>query len=240
MKWIGEYRVGANDVDQNSIVTTSNIIRYMQDAANTTMEEDGPSYVQLYESGYSFVLSRMRFVSYVPLYSHDILTVETWAAEVKGLHFDRCYRVLRGGETVAEAIGVWAVVGLHDRRLHGASELGLHYRMDEMFEINAPARVRIPRDLEMRFTGERRVEYADIDINGHMNNTKYPDILCGYLGESMTGRRVASISISFVSEAPFGENIKFYTGYSDGMYYIRTVKEDGSVNVEAIVTTETL
>ena len=43
MKWSGEYNVNANDVDFNNVVSVSNILRYMQDAANYAMEEDGPS-----------------------------------------------------------------------------------------------------------------------------------------------------------------------------------------------------
>ena len=45
MKWSGEYTVNANDVDFNNIVSVSNMLRYMQDAANYEMEEDGLSYM---------------------------------------------------------------------------------------------------------------------------------------------------------------------------------------------------
>ena len=38
MKWSGEYTVNANDVDFNNIVSVSNMLRYMQDAANYEME----------------------------------------------------------------------------------------------------------------------------------------------------------------------------------------------------------
>ena len=49
MKWTGDYRVNANDVDVNNIVSASNLLRYMQDAANSQMEDDGPSYDELME-----------------------------------------------------------------------------------------------------------------------------------------------------------------------------------------------
>ena len=73
MKWTGEYRVNANDTDFNNIVSASNLLRYMQDAANSSMEDDGLSYNELFERGYSFILSRIRLSSYAPLYSHDML-----------------------------------------------------------------------------------------------------------------------------------------------------------------------
>ena len=58
MKWSGNYRVNANDVDYNNIVSASNVLRFMQDAAFSAMKEDGLSYNELFERGYAFILSR--------------------------------------------------------------------------------------------------------------------------------------------------------------------------------------
>lgn len=237
MKWTGKYDVNANDVDFNNVVSVSNFLRYMQDAANYEMEEDGPSYMGLFDRGFAFILSRIRMSFYAPVHSHDKLDVQTWACESKGVQFNRCYRILRDGAIVAEAVSVWALCGVEDRRLHRVSEFDFGYRMDEMLELDLPARFKIPEDVPLRLVGERMVEYADIDLNGHMNNTKYPDILCGYVG-NLRGQRVVSMALSFVSEAPLHENLKIYAGVSDGVWYVRTVKANGQVNVEAEIMTE--
>ncbi len=239
MKWTGKYDVNANDVDFNSVVSVSNFLRYMQDAANYAMEEDGPSYMELFNRGLAFILSRIRMSFYAPVHSHDKLDVQTWACESKGAQFNRCYRILRDGAIVAEAVSVWALCGVEDRRLHRVSEFDFGYRMDEMLELDLPARFKIPEDVSLRLVGERMVEYADIDLNGHMNNTKYPDILCGYIGD-LRGQRVVSMALSFVSEAPLHENLKIYAGSSDGVWYVRTVKANGQVNVEAEIMTEAI
>lgn len=239
MKWTGNYTVNANDVDVNNVVSVSNVFRYMQDAANYEMEEDGPSYMELFERGLAFILSRIRVSLYAPLYSHEGLKVQTWACESKGAQFNRCYRILRDDVIVAEAVSVWALCGVSDRRLHRVNEFELNYRMDDTLELDLPARFRIPEDVSLRLVGERTVEYADIDLNGHMNNTRYPDVLCGYIGD-MRGQRVISMALSFVSEAPLHEELKVYAGQSDGVWYVRTVKENGQTNVEAEIITDTL
>jgi acyl-CoA thioesterase FadM len=212
----------------------------MQDAANSSMEDDGLSYNELFDRGYSFILSRIRLSSYAPLYSHDKLEVQSWACESKGVQFNRCYRILRDGAIVAEAVSVWAMVGVNDRKLHRVTEMNLPYRTDDMLELDMPARFKIPEDVDMHLMGERTVEYADIDLNGHMNNTRYPDILCGYIDADMKDQRVISMGISFVSEAPLGETLKIYAGQSDGIYYIRTLRGNGSVNVEAEIMLEAI
>ncbi len=239
MKWTGEYLVNANDVDYNNIVSASNVLRYMQDAANREMEEDGPSYNKLIEDGLSFILSRIRISFYAPIFSHDVLEVQSWACESKGVQFNRCYRILRDGNILAEAVSVWALCGVSDRKLHRVTEFEFGYRMDEMLELDLPPRFKIPDDVSLRLVGERNVEYADIDLNGHMNNTKYPDILCGYI-DDMRGQRVISMGISFVSEAPLGESLKIYSASSDGVSYVRTVRENGQTNVEAEIITEAI
>lgn len=240
MKWSGEYRIIANDVDCNDVVSASNIFRYMQEAANSAMEEDGPSYNELFERGYAFILSRMRMSSYAPIHVHDKVEVQSWACESRGVQFPRCYRIIRDGMIVAEAVSVWALCGVQDKRLHRASEFDFSYRTDDMIELDVPARFKIPDDVTMKLVGERIVEYADIDMNGHMNNTRYPDLLCSYIGADMRGQRVISLGISYVSEAPLGETLKIYSGISDGVYYVRTVRENGQVNVEAEIIIEAI
>lgn len=225
MKWSGEYTVNANDVDFNNIVSVSNMLRYMQDAANYEMEEDGLSYNELFLRGLSFVLSRIRMSFYSPIYAHEKIEVQSWACESRGVQFNRCYRIMKNGVIAAEAVSVWALVGVNDRHLHRVNEFDLPYRKDEMLELDMPARFKIPDDVDMRLVSERVVEYADVDMNGHMNNTHYPDVLCSHLSENMRGQRVISMGISFLSEAPLGESVKIYSGMSDGNHYVRTVKE---------------
>ena len=106
------------------------------------------------------------------------------------------------------------------------------YGTDEMLDLDMPTRFRIPSHVNPVLVGDRLTEYADVDMNRHMNNTHYPDILCGYIPE-ISGNRVISMTLNFVNEAPLGERIKIYSGKSDGSYYFRTKRPDGKVNVEA-------
>ena len=202
------------------------------------MEEDGLSYNELFSRGLSFVLSRIRMSFYSPIYAHEKIEVQSWACDSRGVQFNRCYRIMKNGVIAAEAVSVWALVGVNDRHLHRVNEFDLPYRKDEMLELDMPARFKIPDDVDMRLVSERVVEYADVDMNGHMNNTHYPDVLCSHLSENMRGQRVISMGISFLSEAPLGESVKIYSGMSDGNHYVRTVKENGQVNVESEIILE--
>jgi len=237
MKWIEHYKLGAAETDINSIASASAVLRYMQDSSNSQMMAIKPSYEELFEKGLVFVLSRITISIYSPLRAHDRFEGETWASPSKGVTFNRCYRLTKEGSIIAEAVSAWALLNVNERRLCRVNEVDIDYGEEPLLELDMPARFRIPSEVQLTLVGERMVEYADCDLNGHMNNTHYPDILASYIGD-MRGRRVAKMSISFVSEAPLGESIKIYSGVLDDVYYIRTVREDGKVNVEAEIYLE--
>ena len=210
MKWSEEYRINSHDIDENRIVSASALMRYMQDTANLHMAAMRPSYDDLFDAGYSYVLSRFSMSSYAPLYSHETVISQSWACESRGVSHNRCYRIMKDDRIVAEAVSVWALVSIKDRRLVRANELSLDYGTDEMLDLDMPTRFRIPSHVNPVLVGDRLTEYADVDMNRHMNNTHYPDILCGYIPE-ISGNRVISMTLNFVNEAPLGERIKIYS-----------------------------
>lgn len=237
MKWIEHYKLGAAETDINNIASVSAVLRYMQDSSNSQMMAMKPSYEELFEKGLSFVLSRITISLYSTICAHEHFDGETWASPSKGATFNRCYRITKEGSIVAEAVSAWALLNVNERRLCRVTDVELGYGEEPLLELDMPSRFRIPSEAQLTLVGERLVEYADCDLNGHMNNTHYPDILCSYIGP-MKGRRASKMSISFVSEAPLGESIKIYSGVLDDVYYIRTVREDGKVNVEAEIYLE--
>lgn len=237
MKWTEEYRINSHDTDYNKIVSASGILRFMQDAANCQMENQKPSYIDLFTQGLAFVITRLNLSIYAPLRQHEIIQASSWACESKGVSFNRCYSISRGGVIVAEASSVWALIRMEDKRPIRVSDFNHNYDSYNMLELDMPARLKIPSDLNMSLVGVHTVKYMDVDLNKHINNTHYPDILCGYIPE-MENNRVISLIMNFVSEAPLGEEIKIYCGVSDGIYYFRTMRQNGCTNIEAQIMLE--
>lgn len=236
MKYVDKHRVLSQFTDKNGILRTGALIRYMQEAAANCMAEDKPSYDELIERGYSFVLSRISVSVYSDIHANDEIEVETWACESQRYSFPRCYRVTRGGVTVAEASAIWALIDIKKHRLVRASDIELGYRTDEPLELDVAAKIHIPEE-RLSLVGERTVCYSDVDRNGHMNNTVYADMLCDFVFTHGFGR-VSSMSISFLNEAPFGETLKVYKAADDDTYYICTVREDAKTNIEAEIIIE--
>jgi acyl-ACP thioesterase len=64
-----------------------------------------------------------------------------------------------------------------------------------------------------------------------MNNTRYPDMYSNFL--PLDGKRIRSMSIAYMNEAPLGEVLSVEMAENDGFYYFRTVRSDGKINSEA-------
>ena len=234
MKWTENYRINSHDCDSSGKVRPSLILRYMQETANLQLRALGPTRDELLRDDRAFILSRINMSIYANLYAYENITVSSWACESRGVSFNRCYQIRSNGELIAEAASVWGLIGISDRKIYRVEDVILGFDTDEPLEIDTPKRVRIPRDIPLSLVGERPIVYSDLDVNQHMNNTNYPDMLCDFIPDAVN-KRMLNISISFAGEAKLGETLKVYMNHSDDQYFFRTVRADGSVNVEAVL-----
>ena len=240
MKHSEYYQVRWHDTDANRMVTPSRLVAYMQETANAQLLANGTSLDALRdEKGLAFLLSRITVVSYAPLYTGDEICVKTWICEGRGYRFDRCFRVLRGEEVVAEAYSMWALMDLRERRLLRATEFSYGFAGDEPLPPTFSARVRHPAACDMECVGERRIVYSDIDYNGHMNNTHYPDMLCDFT-ENILRKRVTGMTLSFLHEGAYGHTLKVLRreNSEEGRTFFRTLDETGETCLEAVLTFE--
>lgn len=236
MKFKQHYTVKWHDTDVNREVRPSALVTYLQETANEHLIHTGISLDELRDRyGLAFVLGSISLCVYEPLFSGDAIDVETWTCGERGFRHNRCFRVLREGKTVAEATSVWALIKLEGGTLVKVEDMPYRIEPDEPITLlELPVRLKMPSLSEMEFVGERRIVYSDIDYNGHMNNTRYPDMLCDFLPE-MCENRMTGMVISYRREAVFAHTLRVFRTKTDGGYFICTVDEEGSVCTEAFV-----
>ena len=173
-----------------------------------------------------------------PLHAYEDIEVRTWCIDNKGYNFIRCFSVYRGEEQVALAVSHWALIDISERKMIRTTDFRRDFPYGDLpDETLLPGRVRIPADTKMETVGSRAIVYSDLDFNRHMNNTKYPDMICDFL-PSMDGHWVTSLSLSYLREAAFGDTLTVSRATKDGDgegYLIRTTRPDGAVCLEAEV-----
>ena len=240
MKYTRNYTVKWHDTDANRQVCPSNILAYMQETSNYHLIDAGMSLDVLRDTrGLAFILSRITIRMRAPLFAHDEIKVETWVCESRGLSFNRCFRILRGETVIAEAFSIWALLDLHQKRLLPVSEFPYDIEPGPAPDATLCARVRVPAINAMEQAGAREIVYSDIDYNGHMNNTHYPNMLCDFT-PGICQKRVKGMSLSFLHEAAFGHTLQVFRAEREDGYAFRTVDEEGKTCLEAVLLTENL
>ncbi len=232
-----DIEVDIHEVDYNGVARASAIMRYMQTAAQNQLTENGMSYDQLIERNRAFILSRITMEFSEPLRAYDRLSALSFPCDSRGFSFLRCHALERNGHPVARAVSVWALIDTETHGLVKVNDFELGLTTNKPLDISL-SRFVMPKKIAPvdRF----KVRYSDTDQNRHMNNTRYPDMYSDFL--PLEKKRIERISINYLNEAPTGEELTVYSCVDEqGIYYFRTVREDGLTNTEAeIILTDIL
>ena len=229
-----KYTTTWHDTDAFRRVRPSQMLVYMQEVSNHHMSACGMSLDDLRDKrGLAFILSKIRMEIFAPLYAFEEIEVQTWTCPSRGFVIRRFYRIMRGEDVIAVADTVWALVNTQNRELVRWEECGEYDFSDgEPLELELPIRFRLPSDAELIGLGQRRIAYSDLDYNMHMNNTKYPDMLCDYLNIEDTGK-IRGFVLSYLHEAAYGDILDVRMHKQGDSAYFRTVNGAGQTCLEA-------
>jgi len=220
--------VDIHDVDFNGVARTSSLMKYIQSAAQSQLTDSGLSYDVLKSKKRAFILSRIKMEFSETVRAYEKLDALTFPCDSRGYSFLRCYALERDGKTIGRAASVWALIDTDTHGLVKVSDFDLKLQTYSPLDITL---TRIAHPTEMINVGTYKIEYGMVDQNRHMNNTVYPDMYSNFL--PLENKRIKSISISYLAEAPFGDTLTVQRGFLNGVYYFRTVRSDGKINSEA-------
>ena len=228
------YRTTWHDTDCYRVVRPTPILTYFEETSNLHMISVGEPLDKIRdEVGLGFILSRLTMKFYKPIEMYKNIKVETWTSEGRAFSTLRSFRVYDGDEISAEALTLWALVDVNERKPVKISSYDFGFEHEPPIEIDAPSRVAFPKDIELVKVGERQIFYSDCDYNMHMNNTRYPDMLCDFMTD-VNDKKLSSMTLSFVREAAMGHTLSVYRAKKDeNTYLFRTVDESGNTCLEA-------
>ena len=223
-----------HDTDACRRVRATQLLVYMQETSNHHMESCGMSLDALRDKRHlAFILSKIRLSLYRPLYAFEEIEVQTWTCSNHGLSIPRFYRIVRNGEIIAEADTTWALLDLNTRALVRGDDCDVFsFEHESAPALDVPARFRLPKGAELTSIGKRRIVWSDLDYNMHMNNTRYPDMLCDFILPEDIGR-INGFLLSYVNEAAFGDELDVLRAHDGNNYYFRTANGQGKTCLEA-------
>lgn len=244
MKFTAKYTARWHDTDANRVVRAGKLVEYMQETANRQCEHSGiPLDALRDEKGLGFILGSISLKIDSPLHAYEDFEVRTWCKRARGYIFNRYFEIARDGSVIASASTVWVLIDVKEKKMVRAEAVEwMHdsFFYDDPISPDAlPPKARIPRDVELYEIGKRTILYSDIDYNMHMNNTRYPDMICDFIPEMTADLplRVHNMSLTYIKESPLGETLTLLRGETDeNVILIRTQNCLGETCLEATVS----
>lgn len=229
-------KVDTRDVDGRGCCRPSALLGYLQEAATLAAETRGFGREVLMRNHDAFwMLARMWFRLDRPLRWGEELTIHTWHRGGKSASMYRDFDLYVDATPVGEAVSVWVLVQLEDRKMLRLSQIpelegtgGGDRNKDRQL-----LKLRMPEHMEL---AERRLmHYSDTDINGHVNNTRYADFACDAVRADLLpeGTFVSSMQLGYTAECRPGEVISILTQQQEQTWLVHGVDENSKSRFDA-------
>ena len=228
--------VQSRDSDFSQRVKLSALFSYFQEMATEHGQMLGVGRNSIQKHGVIWVLIRSRVaVERYPRMREEIF-IETWPEQPGKIEFERNF-IVRDAEgiIIARALTSWVIIDVENRRLRRSSTLDAKFPSTGREKALNCELGKIQSNNQLNLSYKKVVRYSDIDINEHLNNSKYVDYIMDCFSlEEHKNYVVKSIEVDYVHEALPGETIELFTDMSDAgqnIIYIEGTNEKTNMTV---------
>ena len=221
-----EYELRAADFDRYDRIHPSSILSLFQDVAGIHANNLGIGFDALMEKKTIWVLTKVRYRLVGTPRRYETVRVRTWPLPPGRINFRREYCIeTPQGEVLVQGTSEWVVVHSEKRRVLPATNVypGDDYCTDSFFE---PRLAKVPQ-----FTAEGegvRVTpgFTQLDINGHINNTRYADYVMDALAPC-AATAVRELQIDYHRELLAGQSVQLHLLREGGELLAKGVSAEG-------------
>lgn len=198
---------------------TSSLFSLLQQAASEHCLQLGYGSEYTMNRGFLWVITRQKAeIISLPSYEDEII-IESWPGPTRHVIYPRYYRILDKSENVLiNASSVWTLIDASTRSVAGYDRHGI--RLDGTVTGNEISLPRAPAKIPFTREQEFVVPYSYLDINGHMNNTRYFDLAEDLISSPAAGDMLRALTVEYSSEALLNETINVKIGQDNKRYYI--------------------
>lgn len=192
----------------NTYLKLSEMANFFQITASEHATLAGVGFADLQEFNQSWVLMRMRIeIDELPSWLNKI-EVNTWVEVLKGTKSIRDFTIERDGKKLVGVSSLWAIFNT-ERRRPDMLQIDIDYfeRFPDLHATEIPNQL-VSLDFIPKETYTYKVQFSDIDIVKHVNNTKYLEWCLNYIDPSIVlENKIKAIDLNFIRELSLGDEI---------------------------------
>lgn len=228
LELIQDYRLRWNDYDRFGHIAPDSVLDICQSMAIIHAEQMGIGRAKLLERGQVWVLVRMK-LEVLRQPNQESLTVRAWPHSPSKFSFLRDFELSDSEGLSIKATSEWVLMDVEARKFarFDASIMGeAEYSPDRAFE-EKPRKIS-PFELEGEPLLTLKPHYTDIDVNGHVNNARYPRFVMDAL-QLGADQPIRTMQIDYRHEIAPSDTIAIYANYDNEAIRANGVLEDGTV-----------
>ena len=213
-----ELLLGSEHVDCFRRLRTSTLFELLQTASIRHTEELGMGRDKTLDRGLLWIITRQYVaVDRMPVYDERI-TLRSWPGEMMHVLFPRYYEIVgQDGETLVRGSMLWSLMDKKTRATAFPDEYGV-----EIAGVETGRETPYLRKMPVLKTPNRfsfTVPYSYVDLNKHMNNTHYFDLVEDKLPAAAAGAVLRVVYAEYSAEAKIGAVLSVAWGGENGTYY---------------------
>lgn len=212
-------RLRSKDVDLHRRLRTSQLFTLLQEASIRHTEQLGMGREKTLDKGILWVLTLQRCeIARMPEYDEEVL-LKSWPGRTMHLLFPRYYSMeTAAGEPLLKASAIWCLVDQQTRRIVFPERYGV-----ELPGVVTGEEIALPGALSREDCAHERlftVPYSYVDLNGHMNNTRYFDLAEDSIPAPAAGEKLRLICTEYAGEARLGQELRVGIAGGDRHWYL--------------------
>ncbi len=221
--------VTQNECDLNCCMKLSALLRRVQQISTdhcTALNITEEDYVRTHSA---FLLAKMSVILHSNIKVGENIRLLTHPGIAQKAVYPRFTEILHeDGSLAAEVDARWILVDTESRKIFRRAPEDLP--IDFGNETVPLHDISIPKEKEAEPAGSERIGYSRTDLNRHLNNTEYADIICDHLPlEEMCEKAVERFVIHYHQEVKMGESVEiFRKNREEGWYVSGTVEAKNS------------
>lgn len=224
------FRIRFAEVNQHNQIKLSSLFQFMQEVAATHAKQYEFGFDDLAKKHAFWVLSRVRIDLDTFPKSNDDFTVTTWPKGTDKLFALRDFEFRIEDNIVGKATTSWLVMDMTNRR---------PLRPDILSDVNYPDQPSAIESLAPKLTCSEHMEFShqttsrfnDIDINQHVNNTRYIDWLTDSLSKEENHFKKTQVLVNFNSELTYNQTIDIFKARNETSFIL-----EGRSGSKSIIT----
>ncbi len=226
VKFRGAFTIRTYEVDQNKRATIPAIIQLMHEAAMQNVIQLKLSVWDLEEQHLSWVLMRKNTVFHRLPDLGETIYIETYPAGFERLITYRDYKVFDAkNKLIAQTSSAWLLMDTQQRKMVRIPEYLYDFELPKLEDCLPRPVFRVPKFKESHFTNHYKVNWFDLDFNGHLSNVNYVKWLVETMEEEgLVKGTLTKLSIAYKQECVWKEQVIAETQKIDKTSFLHRLK----------------